>query len=153
MAGEGSRVLFGEVDFSLVLGGPLFQLLRRVHLSDDALTQVRQRILALSPLTWLPLLVLSALGGQALGGTATVPFLLDVEVHVRFLVAMPLLIAAELVVHQRMRTVARKFLDRRLIPDARDAAVRRGDRLGVPPAQLGARRGAADRRSSTAWAS
>ena len=26
-------------DFSLVLGGPLFQLLRRAHLADDALMQ------------------------------------------------------------------------------------------------------------------
>ncbi len=61
-------------DFSLVLGGPLFQLLRRAHLSDDALTLVRQRIIVLSLLAWLPLLVLSALEGQALGGSAAVPF-------------------------------------------------------------------------------
>jgi hypothetical protein len=105
-------------DFSLVVGGPLFHLLRRVRLSDDALTLVRQRVIVLSLCAWLPLLVLSVLGGQALGGGATVPFLLDVDVHVRFLVAMPLLIAAELVVHQRMRAIAQVFLDRRLIPEA-----------------------------------
>jgi hypothetical protein len=29
-------------DFSLVLGGPLYQLLRRSHLTDDALQLVRQ---------------------------------------------------------------------------------------------------------------
>jgi len=46
-------------DFSLVLGGPLFQLLRRAHLSDDALMLVRQRILVIALLAWLPLLVLS----------------------------------------------------------------------------------------------
>ena len=90
-----------QQDFSLVLGGPLFQLLRRAHLSDDALTLARQRIIVISLLAWLPLLVLSALEGKALGGSAAIPFLLDVEVHVRFLVAMPLLIAAELVVHKR----------------------------------------------------
>ena len=28
-------------DFSLVLGGPLYQLLRRTHLADDALMMVR----------------------------------------------------------------------------------------------------------------
>ena len=53
-------------DFSLVLGGPLFQLLRRAHLSDDALTQVRQRIIVIALFAWLPLLVLSALQGQVL---------------------------------------------------------------------------------------
>ena len=67
---------------------------------------------------WLPLLALSLLEGQAYGGAATVPFLLDVEAHVRFLVALPLLIAAELVVHRRMRTVVQVFLDRNLVPDA-----------------------------------
>jgi hypothetical protein len=103
-------------NFSLVLGGPLFQLLRRTHLSDDALMLMRQRIIVISLLAWLPLLVLSALEGQLLGGSAAVPFLLDVEVHIRFLVVVPLLIAAELVVHQRMRFVVRQFLERSLIP-------------------------------------
>jgi hypothetical protein len=62
--------------------------------------------------------VLSALEGQALGGNVTVPFLLDVELHARFLVALPLLIAAELVVHQRMRAVVKVFLARNLIPES-----------------------------------
>jgi hypothetical protein len=78
----------------------------------------RQRIIVLSLIAWLPLLVLSTLEGQVLGGSATVTFLLDLEVHVRFLVAMPLLIAAEIVVHQRMRTLVKVFLDRHLIPES-----------------------------------
>ena len=35
-------------------------------------------------------------------GTVAVPFLKDVDTHLRFLVAVPLLVAAELVVHMRM---------------------------------------------------
>ncbi|HSF31437.1 MAG TPA: hypothetical protein VLK82_13325 [Candidatus Tectomicrobia bacterium] len=105
-------------DFSLVLGGPLFQLLRRAHLSDDALALLRQRIIVFSLLVWLPLLVFSVLEQQALGGHAAVPFVLDVEVHVRFLVALPLLIVAELVVHRRMRFVVQQFLERHLIPES-----------------------------------
>jgi hypothetical protein len=105
-------------DFSLVLGGPLFQLLRRAHLSGDALELLRQRILVITLLAWLPLLVLSALEGQALGGNVAVPFLLDVEAHARFLAALPLLIVAELVVHQRLRFVVRQFLERNLIPES-----------------------------------
>jgi len=104
-------------DFSLVLGGPLFQLLRRAHLSDDALTMVRQRIVVISLTAWLPLLVLAALEGRVLGGDVAVPFLLDIEVHVRFLLALPLLILAELVVHQRMRPLLQQFLERKLIPE------------------------------------
>lgn len=106
----------GRQDFSLVLGGPLFQLLRRTHLAGDALELLRQRLLLIPLLAWLPLLVLSLIEGEALGGRAAVPFLLDIEVHVRFLVALPLLIVAELVVHQRMRFVVRQFLERNLIP-------------------------------------
>jgi hypothetical protein len=114
---DGLNPLRNPPDFSLVLGGPLFQLLRRAHLSDDALLLVRQRIIIIALLAWLPLLLLSALQGQMLGGGAVVPFLLDVEVHVRFLVALPLLIVAELVVHRRMRPLLQQFLERRLIPE------------------------------------
>ena len=103
-------------DFSLVLGGPLFQLLRRAHLTDDALSLLRQRMLVGALLCWLPLLLLSILEGKLLGGVA-LPFLWDVEAHARFLVALPLLVAAELVVHQRMRHVIRQFLDRQLVPE------------------------------------
>src|SRR6476659_7189920 len=98
-------------DFSLVLGGPLFQLLRRAHLSDDALTMVRRRIAVIALIAWLPLLVLSVLQGRFLGGNLDLPFALDIEVHIRFLVAMPLLILAELVVHERMRHLLQQFLE------------------------------------------
>ena len=105
-------------DFSLVLGGPLYQLFRRTHLSGDALDLVQRRIVVIALLAWLPLAVLSALGGRLLPGTTSVPFLLDVEVHIRYLLAVPLLVAAELVVHQRMRPVLQQFVARDLVPEA-----------------------------------
>ena len=105
-------------DFSLVLGGPLYQLLRRSHLSGEALDLLRRRLVIIPLLAWLPLLGLSAFEGQALPGRVAVPFLFDIEVHARFLVALPLLIVAELVVHQRMRFVVRQFLERHLIPES-----------------------------------
>jgi len=120
-------------DFSLVLGGPLFQLLRRAHLSDDTLMLMRRRIIIISLIAWLPLFVLSALEGKMLGGSVAVPFLLDLEVHVRFLLAIPLLIVAELVVHQRMRPLVKQFLERNLIPESAmtrfDAAIASAFRL------------------------
>ena len=120
-------------DFSVVMGGPLFQLLRRAHMTDDAMLLVRQRIVVISLFAWLPLLVLSVLEGHFLTGSSPVPFLRDIEVHVRFLVAMPLLIGAELLVHRRMRPLAKQFLDRRLVPDGAisrfDAALASAARL------------------------
>ena len=56
-----------STDFSLVLGGPLFQLLRRAHLTGDTLELLQRRIIVISLFTWLPLLVLSALEGQVAG--------------------------------------------------------------------------------------
>ncbi len=123
----------GSSDFSLVVGGPLYQLLRRSRLSDDALTLVHRRIVAGVLITWFPLLLLAIWEGQAWGGDTKVPFLLDPEAHARFLVALPLLILAELVVHLRMRHVARQFLARDLISGADqprfDAAVGSAIRL------------------------
>ena len=120
-------------DFSLVLGGPLFQLLRRVHLSTDAMTLVRQRIAVLLLVTWLPLLVLCALEGHLWGRSAAVPFLKDVEVHTRLLVVIPLLIIAEFAVHRRIRPLPQRFLDRKLIPENAmpqfEAAIASGVRL------------------------
>jgi len=104
-------------DFSLVLGGPLYQLFRRAHLADDALELLRRRIVVISLFAWLPLLVLAAIDGHLLGGGVAVPFLNDVEVHVKFLVVLPLLVAAELVVHQRMRKIGQTFRDRDLLPE------------------------------------
>ena len=112
----GWDLLRNPPEFSLVLGGPLFQLFRRAHLTDDALMMVRQRIMVIALLAWLPLLLLSALEGQLWGGSTNVPFLFDIEVHVRFLVALPLLIIAELVVHRRMRPLLQQFLERNMIP-------------------------------------
>jgi hypothetical protein len=103
-------------DFSLVLGGPLFQLLRRMHMSDDALMMLRERVVVISLFAWLPLSLFSMLEGRAFGGDVAVPFLRDADVHVRFLVALPLLIVAELVVHRRMRPLVGQFLERGLIP-------------------------------------
>ena len=82
---------------------------------------------------WVPLLLLSILEGRAWGGSAPVPFLLDVEASVRFLVALPLLIASELVVHRRMRLVVQQFRERQLVPDDElprfDAAIASAFRL------------------------
>lgn len=111
-------VLKAPTDFSLVLGGPLYQLLRRAHLSDDALFFLRRRIVVLVLLAWLPLLILSVAEGHAWSGSVKLPFLHDIEMQVRLLIAMPLLILAELVVHQRMLPVVGQFISRGLVPGA-----------------------------------
>ena len=104
-------------DFSLILGGPLYQLFCRAHLCGKVLELLRRRILVLCAVSWVPLFAFSVLEGNALGNEVKVPFLLDLEIYARFVLALPLLIIAELVIHERMRTVVRQFLERDLISD------------------------------------
>lgn len=101
-------------DFSIVLGGPLFQLLRRAHLEGDHLELLSRRLVVFVGITWLPLFLLAAVGPFA-GTAGRLAFLRDIEVHARFLVALPALIVAELIVHSRMLPLVRRFVERRII--------------------------------------
>ena len=105
-------------EFSLVLGGPLYQLWRGTRLAGDTLQLLHRRVIALALLAWAPLLLLSMAEGNAWGNRVALPFLFDFELHVRLLVALPLFVLAELVVHLRMRPVVGLFLERGLIPNA-----------------------------------
>ncbi|HXX84435.1 MAG TPA: hypothetical protein VEN29_10665 [Casimicrobiaceae bacterium] len=122
-----------EQDFSIVIGGPLFQALRRAHLTGDALELVRRRIVAITIIVWVPLFALSAADGKAWGDAVAVPFLYDIDAHARFLVALPLLIVAELVVHRRMRAIVAQFvtldLVRGSVRERFDAAIASAMRL------------------------
>ncbi|HWC17710.1 MAG TPA: hypothetical protein VG498_11890 [Terriglobales bacterium] len=97
-------------DFSLVLGGPVFQLLRKAHLEGDGMELLHRRIVASMLLTWFPLLVLAAIGSAG-----RISFFRDIEVHARFLVALPILIGAELLVHSRVRAMVRRFVEWRIV--------------------------------------
>jgi hypothetical protein len=98
-------------DFSLVVGGPLYQLWRRLFLAGPALELLARRMIGIPSVAWLPLLLLTAYEGFAIGHAVRVPFLYDLEVHARYLVAIPILLMAEIVVHQRIRVVVRQFVD------------------------------------------
>src|SRR4029453_3301763 len=103
-------------DFSLVVGGPLYQAYLRTHLADPPLGLVHRRLLAYLLITWAPVCVLSALGAQ--GASVTSSFLRDISAQARLLSALPLLIAAEPIVHQRMRAIVGQFIDRGLVAPA-----------------------------------
>jgi hypothetical protein len=101
-------------DFSLVLGGPLYQMLRRAHLTGPTLGLLRRQV-ALSVLVcWAPLAILSLAQAHFLGG-AKLSFFYDIETHVRFLVSLPTLILAEMLVHERIWPVIKRFVERRVV--------------------------------------
>jgi len=106
-----------QPDFSLVLGGPLYQLLLRTDMIRPSMDLLGKREVAAVVVTWLPLAVLTALGGTFLSGVS-VPIVYDLDVHVRFLLALPLLIGAEVIVHLRVRAAVDQFRERNLIAPA-----------------------------------
>jgi len=94
---------------------------------------VHRQALVFALIAWLPLLLLSVAEGHAFGGSVKVPFLHDIEANVRFLVALPVLIFAELAVHRRISPLIWRFVERRIVatPDLPkfDAAVKSAHRL------------------------
>jgi hypothetical protein len=78
----------------------------------------------LTLLAWLPLLVLSALEGLAVGGVR-IPFLKDLDAQVRLLVALPLLLVAEKIVHERIGPAVGLFVGEEIVRPA-EGSKRRG---------------------------
>jgi hypothetical protein len=114
-AREAGPSLNGEVrDFSLVLGGPLYQVFRKAHLTGDALELAARRMIVIPMIAWLPLAILSAID-SLFGLPARLHFFTDLEVQVRFLVGLPILIFAELIVHARLTPLVRRFVELRMI--------------------------------------
>ena len=103
-----------STDFTLVLGGPLYQLYLRTKLARPALELLPRRVAFISLLCWMPLLVLTLFSGRAVSGVH-IPFLFDLGVYTRFFAALPLMIAAELIVYQRLSSIVRQFLDRGIV--------------------------------------
>jgi hypothetical protein len=87
-----------ERPFSLVIGGPFHRSMIRFGLNPTPGPNIRRRIWFFVLVTWAPLLLLSLAGGRALPGTIGLPFLYDYSAHARFLICIPLLFAAEIVV-------------------------------------------------------
>ena len=100
--------------FSLTIGGPLYRLYQSSRLLDPPIEHVERRLIAIIVVTWLPLFLLALSDGKAFGG-ARIPFALDLNVQTRFIVALPMLVAAEPLVHRWMRTIVRQFVDRGIV--------------------------------------
>ena len=107
----------GGTDLSIIPGGPLFRLLVGARLAGPALERLPRRTVILCAVAWGPLCALSLVEGRALGGT-TVPFFADFALHARLLIALPLLLVAEVAVHQAMPVLVREFIDRGIVAEA-----------------------------------
>lgn len=104
-------------DFSIVLGGPVYDFLQRIGLVRLGLPNVFRRIIAVVLVTWVPLLLLSMKDGVVIGGGVQIPLLFDYSTYGRLLVGLPLLLMAEVVIDPAIRSAVREFVDARLIQE------------------------------------
>ena len=103
-------------DFSIIVGGPIYDFLLRYRRVQRRLPNILRRLAVLVAITWLPLLLLSVWDGIAFGNNVRVPFLYDFSVYGRFLVALPLLILAEIIIEPGIRMVVDEFVKGRIVP-------------------------------------
>ena len=120
-------------DFFLTRGGPFFKLMVRSGLIKPDFARPARRATLLALFLWLPMLILSVLQGLAFDGPVALPFLWDFTVHVRFLIAVPMLIIAEVVLDARTNAVVKHFIKSGLVQEkdypAFESAVRQAGRL------------------------
>src|SRR5215472_3414534 len=111
---------------SVVAGGPLDRLQLRLGLMKLQAPLIMRRAIIFALIAWLPLLILSALQGVLLKNVR-IPFLYDPSAHIRFLLSVPLLIVAEVVIGPRIVASTSHFITAGLIPEDRyqdfDAAI------------------------------
>jgi hypothetical protein len=115
-------------DFSLTKGGPFFKLMVRSGLIKPDFAHPARRATLLALFLWLPIFILSVLQGLAFDGPVELPFLWDFTVHVRFLICVPLLIIAEVILDVRTRAVVKHFVDSGLVQEKDYAAFESGVR-------------------------
>lgn len=102
----------------LIYGGPTHALAMRFGLVSRAPSRRLLRAVLYLAVTWVPLLLLSALAGHAVGQHVHVSFLRDLEVHARLLFVLPLLELGQVAVAVSLRSQTRNLLGRGVVPPA-----------------------------------
>jgi len=96
-------------NFSLTKSGIFYKLLRRLNLAGTSNRDYAIRLLAICGTVWVPLLILSAFQGLAVGNKVEISFIKDFANHVRFLVVIPILVFAERSVDYRLKELSNFF--------------------------------------------
>ena len=104
-------------DFSFTLEGPLSRLLWRSQAAIPVPALLCRQAVFSILVCWVPLAILSLVQSRYISGIQ-VSFLRDIETHIRFLVSLPILILAEIVVRQRIRPTLRRFVERQIVTEA-----------------------------------
>lgn len=106
------------LELSLVRDDALIRLQRALHLAPRSGFGVGRRALILAALTWLPVAIWASIQGRAIGDAVAEPLLSHFGIHVRCLVAIPLLVLAEAVSHGITTRLIPQFLRAGLVPES-----------------------------------
>lgn len=104
-----------SLELSLIRDDLPFRLQRRVGLIPERGLGAGRRAVFFALLTWLPIVVWAAFTDRILPGTVDEPLLRHFGVHVRFLLAVPLLILGEGMMHRMSTEVIPYFLTSGLV--------------------------------------
>ena len=116
------------VEFSIAQGGPLYQFQRKLGLITDDTWRLGLRVLLLLLITWGVPFILALMAGTATGDSTDDPFLLALNVWVRFVIAMSLMVIMEPRMDDRLRRVLEQFFEAPIIaPVAFDKATKAVD--------------------------
>jgi len=110
------------LSFPLFEGGPFYRLQQRLGLVRAEQRRMWFRVLVAVLISWVPMAVLAAEQGLAIGPTRLESFLMDFAANARFLVTVPVFLLAEASCMTQLRSVVRQFLDAGLVKDASRAS-------------------------------
>jgi hypothetical protein len=103
-------ILNQESKLEFQLGGPAYRLMQRIGLIRGEGPCLGRRMMGFVLITWVPLLILALIEGQALGPTPRESFLLDFSTYARFFLAVPLLFLSEVIVGPRIQAAGWHFV-------------------------------------------
>jgi hypothetical protein len=116
--------------YRLSSGGLFYKLMLRLRLVEPNQYHPWRSVALFSGLTWLPLLILTSIEGTLAGGSVEITFIKDPVPHSRFLIALPLLIFADIIIDPYIAGIIKYFQTSGLVPDEEKALLNKTlDRL------------------------
>jgi hypothetical protein len=109
---------------SLIRGDPLLRLQQALHLAPKDGLGVGRRAIAIALVVWAPLAIVALIENRALPGSTDEPLLSHFGIHVRGLLAIPLLVLAEGVAHGVTLRLLPQFVRAGLVEGAERARLR-----------------------------
>ena len=117
MSKDNPPVSNAPTSFTLFDGGPIYRLEEKFSLVREGRRRSGYWILLALLIAWVPMLLLSAAQGLAIGPTRLESFLMDFAINVRILVTVPAFLLGEAICRAQLIIVVRQFLDAGLVKD------------------------------------